>query len=97
MRRYKVRLVGRARTDLAEAKAWLTPPRRGRGAARRYALILEALLDLEIHPLRWPLSDHSGFRERPTQAHRVIYRILDDHDLVEVIRIFSPYQDRSTL
>jgi plasmid stabilization system protein ParE len=94
---YRVRLVKRARTDLAEAKAWLTQPGSGDRGARRYAAIIDALLDLEQHPLRWPLGEHADFRERPVQGHRILYRVHQGSARVEIVRIFGPYQDRSSL
>jgi len=95
--RYRVRLTSRARRDLAQIRAWLTQPGSGPRGRRRYAAVIEALLELETKPLRWPLGDHADMRERPVESHRIVYSVDPTAKLVQVRRIFSPFQDRSSL
>lgn len=95
--RYVVRLVDRARIDLAGIRAWLTQPGSGARGRRRYAAIFKALLDLETKPHRWPVGDFADVREGPVESHRIFYTIDEDVKRVQVRRIFSPYQDRSRL
>jgi len=60
-------------------------------------MILTALSDLKVAPHRWPAGDYEGVRERSVAGHRILYRIDDDLRRVRIMRIFGPYQDRSTL
>ena len=94
--RCRVQLLGKAETDLADARRWLLQPGSGVQAHRRYGDIVRALQDLKMHPDRWPIGDHE-FRERSAGGYRIIYRITDRDALVIVLRIFGPYQNRSDL
>lgn len=95
--RYRVRLTSRARQDLAQIRAWLTQPGSGARSRRRYAAIIEAQIELKDRPLSWPVGDHPNLRERPVVSYRIVYSVDPTAKLVQVRRIFSPFQDRSTL
>ena len=90
----RLRVVDRARIDLAAIHAWLTQPGSGRRGHGRYLNILKAMSDLRSAPLRWPVGDTPEVRERPIEGHRIYYRIDRDIGLIEILRIFAPYQDR---
>lgn len=93
--RYRVDFPGTARADLANARRWLFQPGSGVRAHQRYAAILVAIQDLKISPGRWPLEDH-GVRQRTVGGYRMIYRLDEQNRTVVVLRIFGPFQDRST-
>lgn len=63
----------------------------------RYTAIVKAVRDLKTSPLRWPEGDTDDVRERPVEAHRIYYRINDHTGTIRVMRVLSPYQDRSAL
>lgn len=89
-----VRIVDRARIDLAGIQAWLTQPGSGRKGRARYIAILAAVLELRNAPLRWPVGDQEGIRERPFDGHRISYRFSPEVGRIEVLRVFAPFQDR---
>ena len=91
----KLRVVDRARLDLAAIHSWLTQPGSGRKGHTRYAHVIAALLDLQTAPRRWPIGETPNVRERPVEGHRIYYRVSDDARLIEVLRIFGPWQDRA--
>ena len=91
----KLRIVEAARRDLAAIRAWLTQPGSGRRGYVRYAAVISAMLDLRTAPQRWPFGDITGVRERPVEGHRIFYRLYEDAEIVEILRVFGPYQDRS--
>lgn len=93
----RLEFTARARRDLNSAKSWLTQPGSGRKAHNRYVEILRALLDLRHHPLRWPPAEHLRVRKRSVESYAILYQINGDGDVVTVLRIFGPYQDRAAL
>jgi plasmid stabilization system protein ParE len=93
----RLKFTARARRDLDGARAWLMQPGSGRKAHNRYVAILRALLDLRHHPLRWATSEHIGVRKRSVEGHVLLYQISRDGEHVTVLRIFGPYQDRTSL
>jgi plasmid stabilization system protein ParE len=96
-RAFRLAISNEARAELATIRRWLHQTGSGRAAHRRYLMILNALSDLKSAPHRWPVGDHAGVRERPVAGHRIYYRLDEDLRRVRVMRIFGPYQDRSTL
>ncbi len=92
----RLRVVDQARIDLAAVHAWLTQPGSGRRGRGRYVNIVKAMSDLRSAPLRWPIGDIPDIRERPVEGHRIYYRVDLEIRLIEILRIFSPYQERST-
>ena len=93
----RLEFSARARRDLNRAKSWLTQPGSGRKAHDRYVSILRALLDLRHHPLRWAPAEHIGVRKLSVEGYVVLYQISGDGEVVTVLRVFAPYQDRASL
>lgn len=91
----RLEFTARARRDLNSAKSWLMQPGSGRKAHNRYVAILRALLDLRHHPLRWAPAEHMGVRKLSVEDYIILYQISGDDEVVTVLRIFGPYQDRS--
>lgn len=94
---FRVEFTQRSRADLQAAKLWLTQPGSGRRSHARYVAILNALIDLETSPHRWPASEHVGFRKRSIDGYRLIYSIDGGRRTVVVRRILGPGQDQSIL
>jgi len=92
---YRLEVSDAARADLASARLWLLQPGSGSRARSRYQAILAAIQDLKTSPGRWPPGDFPDVRERPVSGHRIFYRIDLEGRRVRIMRIFSPYQDRS--
>ena len=88
-------IADRAHHDILAAKAWLTQPGSGARGHRRYATLNRAVLDLGDAPLRWPVGDGAGVRERPVEGHRIFYRVDEAARVVTILRVFGPFQDRS--
>lgn len=92
-----------ALTDIVAARRWLTQPGAGSRAAERLQRIGAAIRGLKHHPLRWPIGDHSGVRERPIEGYRIMYEVLPDTGDeatagdVFIVRVFGPFQDRTQL
>lgn len=95
--RYRVLTSRRAGADLLSIREWQSQPGSGPVAKKRLTSIEAALKELRLHPHRWPSLDHQGIRERPVSGHRIYYSIDETVRTVTVLRIFGPYQDRSTL
>lgn len=91
----RVEFTARARRDLNNAKAWFTQPGSGQKAHSRYVAILLALLDLRHHPLRWAPAEHVGVRKVSVGGYIMLYQISEDDEVVTVLRIFGPYQNRA--
>lgn len=94
---YTIFLSARSRRDLNAIQRWLNQPGSGLKARLKVARITRALSELQFTPGRWPVGEHSGARQRPIEGHTVIYRIDERAKQVRTIRIFGPFQDRSTL
>lgn len=91
----KLRVTDRARIDLTSIHEWLTQPGSGRRGRARYAAVVAAMLELRTAPHRWPIGEAPEVRERPVDGHRIYYQVDDDARLIEVLRVFGPYQNRS--
>ncbi len=89
-----------AAKDLMEAQGWLTQPGSGVRAARKLASLRAAILDLQLHPCRWPQAQHAGVRERQVGEYRLAYEVVPDSGDdgtagdVTVLRVFGPRQQR---
>ncbi|AQR61270.1 hypothetical protein BZG35_06105 [Brevundimonas sp. LM2] len=94
---YRLDISEQARADLASVRRWLMQPGSGTRAHRRYAAIVKAVRDLKTHPDRWPEGDHDAVRERPVEGHRIYYRVVDAQNVIRIMRVLSPFQDRETL
>jgi plasmid stabilization system protein ParE len=94
---YEVELTAMARSDLLAARRWLTQPGSGLRARLRLARISRALVELEFAPLRWSKGPFPDTRQRFVDGYTLIYRIDDAANAVTVLRVFAPYQDRSSL
>jgi plasmid stabilization system protein ParE len=93
---YSVRFTARARRDLNAIRRWLLQPGSGLRASLKIARISRALAELQFRPDRWPAAYVPGFRQRVVEGHSIIYRIDSDAMEVTVMRVFGPFQDRST-
>jgi plasmid stabilization system protein ParE len=94
---YRVDLTAKAKSDIQQAKAWLTQPGSGRRAWALYARINRAILDLRESHHRWPGGEHDAVRERAVEGYRILYRCDDALRTVEVLRVFGPFQNRTSL
>ena len=97
MGRYELLLTARARSDLLAAREWLSQPGSGLKARLRIARITRALVELQFTPHRWAAGEHEGTRQRHVEGYHIIYQADDAAAQVRVLRIFGPYQDRSSL
>ncbi len=98
-----IRLSPAAENDLEAIRTWLNQPGSGPRARARRRAIAQAIRDLARHPIRFPVGDHEGVRERPVEGYRVLYRVEPDtgrNDTagnVLVLRVFGPGQDRARI
>ncbi|WP_298158503.1 type II toxin-antitoxin system RelE/ParE family toxin [Brevundimonas sp.] len=95
--RFRVVQSSAAARDLVRAYEWLTQPGAGVAARRTLLAIEAAIKGLRTDHHRWPGSDHDGARERRVDGYTIIYRIDVAVRTVSVLRVFGPFQDRSTL
>ncbi|WP_428059817.1 type II toxin-antitoxin system RelE/ParE family toxin [Brevundimonas sp.] len=95
MRRNTLIVTERARRDLDQAKIWLTQSGSGLRGRSRYAALLEAMNGLKVAPHRWPLGDNPNVRERVCESYRFFYEWSHNARTVTILRIYSPFQDRS--
>jgi plasmid stabilization system protein ParE len=83
----------RALDDLDAIYRWQTQPGSGAAAIRR----------LKQHPCRYPVGQHPGVRELPSEGYRVMYRVVPDTGRdetagdIRVLRAFGPGQSRDRL
>jgi plasmid stabilization system protein ParE len=88
---YEVRLTRRARRDLDNLDRDIDA--RGSGSALIwYRGLRKAILTLEPYPNRCPVTpESSSFRHllhgRKPHVYRVIYRVMEDHRVVEVLHV----------
>jgi len=50
---------------------------------------------LKVAPHRWPLGDNPNVRERVCESYRFFYEWSHNARTVTILRIYSPFQDRS--
>ncbi len=87
--------------DLAAVRAWRTQPGAGPKAIERLRRIRAAIRRLKDTPCLYPIGDHPGVREMPTDGgYRVLYLVDPDTgrgdtagDII-VLRVFGPGQFR---
>lgn len=96
-RRFRVVPSSAAARDLVRAHEWLTQPGSGQAARRILVAIGGAIKGLRLDHHRWPDSVHNGVRERRVQGYTILYRTDVASRTVNILRIFGPFQDRSTL
>jgi plasmid stabilization system protein ParE len=93
----------RALDDLDAMYRWQTQPGSGAAAIRRLRAIRDAIRRLKQHPCRYPVGQHPGVRELPSEGYRVMYRVVPDTGRdetagdVRVLRVFGPGQSRDRL
>ena len=89
---YRVRLTARAQRDLA-ALYGEVDAERSRTAQRWYEGLKKAILSLEKQPKVWPTTRESSqlrhliYGSKPHGLYRVIYRIDERQELVDVLHI----------
>lgn len=93
---YSVHFTARARRDLNAIRRWLLQPGSGLKAQLKIARISRALAELQFRPDRWPAHATPGMRQRLIEGHVVVYKIDADALTVTVMRVFGPFQDRSS-
>jgi len=94
---YSVFFSARARRNLNAAQRFLTQPGSGLKARLKIIRIGRALTEHWFRLDRWPVGDHSGVRQRLVEGHVIVYRIDESAMHVRGIRVFGPFQGRSTL
>lgn len=93
---YSVCFTARARRDLIAIRKWLLQPGSGLKAQLRIARISRALVELQFRPDRWPPGAVDGTRQRLIEGHTIVYKCNAAAKAVTVMRVFGPFQDRST-
>lgn len=94
---FEVELTEHARSDLVSARNWLTQSGSGLRSRLRLSRINRALVELQFNPLRWPMGPYRHARERFVDGYTVRYVVDPHRSIVSVLRIFGPYQDRTSL
>ncbi|HVC62351.1 MAG TPA: type II toxin-antitoxin system RelE/ParE family toxin [Acetobacteraceae bacterium] len=99
-----LRYTAAAVADLDAIRRWQTQPGSGTAALRRLLRLRDAIRRLRRDPARYPVGEHPGVREMPTESgHRVMYVVApdtgpgDDAGDVLVLRVFGPGQSRTRL
>jgi plasmid stabilization system protein ParE len=89
---YLVNINARAARDLAAIYDQIDAGSSG-AAQRWYAGLRQAILDLEDNPNVWPVTHeaqrlrHVLYGRKPHSVYRVIYRVLEKREIVEVLHI----------
>ena len=90
--------------DLDAIRRWQMQPGAGAASLRRLRRLRAAIQRLRQDPARYPVGEHPGVREMPTESgHRVMYVVTPDTGHrdgagdVFVLRVFGPGQSRTQL
>ncbi len=97
MTEYVLALSARAEADLLAARRWLEQPGSGLRARLRLARINRAIAELRFAPDRWPVGPIEGVKERLVEGYIIAYQVDRSRLRIRVMRVFGPYQDRSTV
>jgi plasmid stabilization system protein ParE len=100
----RLRYTDKALADLNAIRGWLTQPGAGQVARRKLMAVRASIRRLRQHPCLYPIGQYPGVRELPCDGgYRALYRVTPDTGSnttagdVQVLRVFGPGQDRSTL
>ena len=99
-----LRYAAAAIADLDAIRRWQMQPGAGAASLRPLRRLRAAIQRLRQDPARYPVGEHPGVREMPTESgHRVMYVVTPDTghragagDVV-VLRVFGPGQSRTQL
>ena len=99
-----LRNAAAAIADRDAIQRWQMQPGAGAASLRRLRRLRAAIQRLRQDPARYPVGEHPGVREMPTESgHRVMYVVTPDtgHRAgagdVFVLRVFGPGQSRTQL
>jgi len=100
----RLRYTDKALADLDAIRGWLTQPGAGQAARRKLMAVRASIRRLRQHPCLYPIGQYPDVRELPCDGgYRALYRVTPDTESnatagdVQVLRVFGPGQDRSTL
>ncbi|QDH74135.1 type II toxin-antitoxin system RelE/ParE family toxin [Brevundimonas sp. M20] len=92
---YAVYFTAQSRRDLNAIRRWLLQPGSGLKARLKMTRISRALIELQFRPDRWPQSSTLGLRQHVIEGHTILYKLDEQAQEVTVMRVFSPYQNRT--